>query len=358
MRPTLSPQPRGRRALALMAALGVALAGCSSAGTSESSDAAQNPVAGAPDKAASDGAGAPAEDRAGAVTTGGADGPSRSLSEQIAGRQIARTASVALTVADLDAASTALHAAITTAGGTILDETRTAGEPWPTGLEGDRALTEKVATGTTTVTAQVPSAALDRVVERIGDLGTLIQRATTSSDVTSQVIDTTSRLATMKASIDRVRALMAQAKDIGQVVTLEGELSRREAELESLQSMLAALKDQVAMSTVTVTMSTTAAEEAADDGFLAGLAGGWSAFTAALVGGLTVLGAATPFMLFALLFAIPVWRFMRRRNAPAAPNPGPSTTQTGPSAAATTPAAEVGAAGPATEAEAGAKAAG
>lgn len=335
MRHSPTPQLRGRRALALAAALGFALAGCSSAGTSTAGSAAPEPnaVAGAPDKAASDG-GAPAVDGGAARAD---NGGSRSLSEQVAGRQIVRTASVAVTVTDVDTASTALHAAIVGAGGIILDETRSAEEPWPTAVEGDRALIEKVATGTLTVTAQVPSATLDRIVDRIDDLGTLVQRATTSSDVTSQVIDTTSRLATMKASIERVRALMAQAKDIGQVVTLEGELSRREADLESLQSTLAALKDQVAMSTLTVTMSTTAPTEVdQEDGFLAGLSRGWTAFAAAVIGGLTFLGAVTPFVLFALLVAIPVWRFMRRRAAGPAPTPGPS-------AAANAPAAEVGA---------------
>lgn len=347
MRHCPTPPLRGRRAVALAAALGFALAGCSSAGTSSAGSAAPAPnaVAGAPDKAAAEGGGAPAVDGGAAQAD---DAGSRSLSELVAGRQIVRTASVAVTVTDVDTASTALHAAIVGAGGIILDETRSAGEPWPTAIEGDRAVIEKVATGTLTVTAQVPSAALDRVVDRIDDLGTLVQRATTSSDVTSQVIDTTSRLATMKASIERVRALMAQAKDIGQVVTLEGELSRREADLESLQSTLAALKDQVAMSTLTVTMSTTAPAAAdQEDGFLAGLSRGWTAFAAAVVGGLTFLGAVTPFVLFVLLVAIPVWRFRRRHDAPPAPHAGPSAApaapNAGPSAAAHTPAAEVGA---------------
>jgi Domain of unknown function (DUF4349) len=67
---------------------------------------------------------------------------------------------------------------------------------------------------------------------------------------------------------------MAQAKDIGQVVALEGELSQREGDLESLESQLGALKNGVARSTLTVWLSTPDNESVTSSGFVAGLRSG------------------------------------------------------------------------------------
>ena len=53
-----------------------------------------------------------------------------------------------------------------------------------------------------------------------------------------------------------VSTLMAQAKDVGQVVALEGELSQREADLESLESQQAALANSVERSTLILSLST------------------------------------------------------------------------------------------------------
>ena len=48
--------------------------------------------------------------------------------------------------------------------------------------------------------------------------------------------DIASRLRSQQRSVARVRALLAQAKTIGEIVQVEGELSRREADLESLEA--------------------------------------------------------------------------------------------------------------------------
>src|SRR5665647_2448537 len=107
-----------------------------------------------------------------------------------------------------------------------------------------------------TMTLSVPADKLDTALDQLGKIGTVIQRNTSSQDVTSQYVDTESRMKTMRASVDRVRALMAQAKDLGQVVALESEMSRREADLESLESQRAALKVSVDRSTLAVSLRT------------------------------------------------------------------------------------------------------
>lgn len=60
----------------------------------------------------------------------------------------------------------------------------------------------------------------------------------------------------MQASVDRVRALMAGAKSLSEVVSLESELTRRESDLESLQRQQQGLSARVSLSTVTLELVT------------------------------------------------------------------------------------------------------
>ena len=127
------------------------------------------------------------------------------------------------------------------------------------------------------------------------------------------------------ASTSRVRALLGQAKTIGEVVQIEAELAKREADLESLEAQLARLQDVTELATIEVSLvgpdaEAPVAEE--DLGFLAGLRGGWDAFVQIVLVGLTVLGALLPFLLTGALIAVPTWLVLRSRlvRRPQTPN--------------------------------------
>jgi hypothetical protein len=66
---------------------------------------------------------------------------------------------------------------------------------------------------------------------------------------------------------------------------------------------------------VSLTTDATVIDHDDDTGFLAGLAGGWHAFTASVLVLLTALGAVLPFALAALVVGLPVWWGVRRRRA-------------------------------------------
>jgi len=56
-----------------------------------------------------------------------------------------------------------------------------------------------------------------------------------------------------------------------------------------------------------------------DNGFIAGLTGGWNAFTATFSALATALGAVLPFLVLLALIGVPLWRFRHRlRRQPAA----------------------------------------
>src|SRR5665647_984963 len=174
------------------------------------------------------------------------------------GPKLTKSASLDLRVKDISVAAAQVRSIATGLQAQVLSEqigTGGPGDPKPLSTNG---VPSNDFNGFGTLTLSVPADKLDVALDQLanGKIGTVLQRTTSAQDVTSQYVDTESRLKTMRASVDRVRALMAQAKDIGQVVALEGEMSRREADLESLESQLAALKTSVERSTLAVSLST------------------------------------------------------------------------------------------------------
>jgi hypothetical protein len=294
-----------RAAAGLLLAAPLALAGCSSADDTGSDSSAG-------DKAA-------ARDASG---RGAADGSASAGGRQAAAARptadrIIRTASLTVQVEDVPKALRAARAAAEDAGGYVGNETTTRDE------EGHER---------TELVLRVPTERYDAVLTGLAGSGKLIERTAKAQDVTDQVVDVDSRIKSQRASVARVRALMDRATKIGDVVELEGELSRREADLESLLAQQASLKDRTSLATITLSLSETpGAHSSGDDepGFADALAGGWHAFLTMLRWIALVLGAVLPFAALAALLAALWVRVVRprlpRRPAPAAPAaaPGP-----------------------------------
>lgn len=283
----------------------VALSGCSG-GTSDSS--AASTVAGA---GRADSAGSSAKREAAAVA-GAPDSAAKPADAAAAvtavnyDRKLARRADISITVADVDAAAAKVRGIAASAQGLVTAEAISS-EPDVSGTG-----------GFSTITISVPTAELDATLDQLAKLGTVQSRNTSTDDVTAQYVDTESRVKTMRASVDRVRALMSQATKLGDVVALEAELSRRQADLEATESQLAALKDSVALAPIEVRLSTDEKVlKQADDntGFLAGLKAGWGAFTGSVTVLLTALGAVLPFAVVAALVLVPLLVWLRRRTS-------------------------------------------
>jgi hypothetical protein len=172
---------------------------------------------------------------------------------------------------------------------------------------------------------RIPTADFDDAMTELEKVAKLVSSKRQSADVTTQVLDIDVRVEAQRRSIDRIQVLFDNATSIKDVVSIESELSRRQADLASLQAQQRYLADQTSMSTITLSVertSTKAAPKADDDeaGFLSGLAGGWGALKTFLVGASTVAGALLPWLLLALVLAVPGWPLLRRlrRRAPTA----------------------------------------
>ena len=302
-----------------------AVAGCSGGSSnSASSDGARAAVAPAPSKggaaAGSDGSSGAAPGTVAGKPVAGSGTTVSQASLEAAQQSLARRASVALQVKDIGQAVARVRGVSAAADGLVLTENIGT-------VSGDTPVQPSAPVSATTygeITISVPSTKLDEVVADLGQVGTVIRSTSSSEDVGSQIVDTQSRLETMRISVDRVRGYLADAKDLTQTVAMEAELTRREADLEALEAQLASLKGSVARSPVQVSLTTQpdviVPKKADDTGFLAGLRSGWHAFSGSVTVVLTVVGAVIPFAVLVALVGLPLWWVVRRRRpAPVAP---------------------------------------
>lgn len=299
-------------------AAAVALAGCSgSPGESASAGAGGQAAPAAAEQPERDTAPQPRDN--GAAKSGTGSSPARAA---ITARSIVRSAELVVRTKNVQA-SADRAAGLVQGGDGYVSSQQTNGD---TAGSGDHL-------GSVSLVLRVPVDDFDRVVRQLRALGTPLVDKRDAKDVTDEVVDVDSRVASQKKSIQRLRTLLGQAKTVGEVMQVETELTNRETELESLQARSAALSSQATLSTVRVTFEAPAlaASTSSGGGFLSGLGAGWGAFVAVVQALLTAVGALIPFLVgLALVLALPGWFVLRaraRRRAPtSAPTPPPATT--------------------------------
>lgn len=223
---------------------------------------------------------------------------------------VIRTASLSVEVKSAPKAAAAARATAEAAGGLVADER-----------------TEQVddTHDSSHLVLRVPQGEYDRVLGDLSGTGRLLSRTSAAKDVTDQVVDVESRIATQRTSVARVRKLMDRADALTDVVTLEGELSSRQSELESLLAQQASLKDRTTLATITLDLSEPGDADAADDedgpGFVDAVGGGWHAFVTMVRWLAMAVGATAPFLAVAAVVLV-LWRLLRRRGGKAGPDGG------------------------------------
>ncbi|MEU5163263.1 DUF4349 domain-containing protein [Streptomyces sp. NPDC020875] len=329
---------RTRRAwAALVLAGGLTLAGCSAGGDGDkaSSEAAQAGTKTDGDRAApDDGAGAgdtarepdtgeqadretgtrKAAPPASTPGTGGANASGTSKPLPAAAVHVIRTAELRIEVADVAKAVAEARRITAAQGGYVGEESSGfAREPDPTRTTGDG----DIASGGSVLTIRVPQERYEATLTALARGGKVLSRKTDAKDVTDQVVDVESRIASQRASVARVRELMDRAEKLSDIVTLESELGRRQADLESLLAQRSSLRNRSAMSTITLDYRAPKerpAEPKDDDGPGVGDAveGGWDALVSTVRWTAVVIGAVLPFLL-PLGLGAAIWWALRRR---------------------------------------------
>jgi hypothetical protein len=288
----------------------------------------------------------------GTVDTGAAEGspatapraPDQSTPDQsapatplapVTGPRLARSAWLGLKVTNLTAAASAVRTITDQADGQVISEdvVTTQGPGGEVGFGGGPGVGDvgpgsqpgaPVSVNEARLVLRVPTNALDRVLVDLSGVGTVSYRSSRSQDVTDRYVDTEARIETMELAVRQARTLLAKATDLGQVIDLENEVTRRQADLDSLRARLADLDQRTTTADVTVALWTNATEpqSTTPSGFLSGLHDAWTGFLTSVGVIVTGLAVLLPWLLVGLVVALPLRAWLRRRRgsstAPAA----------------------------------------
>lgn len=256
-----SHSSRWRRLTTLLFAFAIALSACSASDDDASTEAASaTTVAASMDEAmeeeATEEAVAEIDTYANLVRTGAegedaieapqvevpgapAQAPSQTPNQPVdIGRDIIFTASVAVEVDDVAAATQQATTAVQGLGGLVFgQETNTEGVP--------RA----------TITYKVRPQDFQEALDRIGNIGTLRDQRITTDDVTERVVDLQSQIITSELSVERLRGFLEGATSLTDIAELERQLLERETALERLRGQLRTVQNQVSLATITVSFT-------------------------------------------------------------------------------------------------------
>ncbi len=173
---------------------------------------------------------------------------------------------------------------------------------------------------------KVPPTAVDRLLSGLDDAGTVQSINQSARDVTEQLVDLGVRIANARQSVANVREFMDRTENLAELVTLEGELTRRQTELERLEAQQRNITDRVALSTITIEVVPTASvpdlvvdePDTINDAFERG----WDVFASVVFAIAYVLAVTLPFLLIGAVVAAAAWLIARRRSSNAEAVPG------------------------------------
>ena len=105
------------------------------------------------------------------------------------------------------------------------------------------------------ITARVPAEKLDEVMNAVGGLFNVVSQNASMDDITDSYYDAQARLDSLNLQEERLLAILAQADQLEDVITLEQALSDVRYQIESITASLRRMDSQVAYSTLSVGIS-------------------------------------------------------------------------------------------------------
>jgi hypothetical protein len=222
------------------------------------------------------------------------------------------TAQLTVRASSVSAAAAQAAQIAESAGGYVSNETTSANPDHPS-------------EATASVQLKIPVPAYQATLARLaGGLGTQLSLQQQAQDVTEQVADVSSQVTSDQAAIVQLRALLAHAGSVGDLLSVQNQINAEESQLESMQAQQRALDHEVTYATLTLTILGPRAKAPvhhpkAPPGLVSGLSAGWHAFGVAVSWTLALLGAVAPFAALAAVALYVIYRgrrwLIRRRPA-------------------------------------------
>lgn len=104
------------------------------------------------------------------------------------------------------------------------------------------------------LTVQVPADKYQQALTAARATGEVVRLEQSAYDAGAQIADTDARIRALESSLARLRALMGDAQDVGDVIRLEDAIATRQADLDSLRAQQRELAGQTSMSQISLTL--------------------------------------------------------------------------------------------------------
>jgi hypothetical protein len=221
-----------RKVLVLIAILAAAAAcGSSDANLSAGSHAAVAPV--------------PAQSGKGATAPGNTDfAPNQPAPVPVQGPQVIKQAQLTLTVKSgtFDSSLAAVRGLVEGEQGFIAG----------TDAQANPQSNDQIRSGV--ISFMVPQGNFDATIDALNNLGKVQSEHITGQDVSSQYVDLKARLANEEAQRDAMLALLAQAHNINDIITVQNQLGQITQQIEQLKGQINYLDHNTTFSTIAVTI--------------------------------------------------------------------------------------------------------
>jgi hypothetical protein len=300
----------------MVAAVAAGCSGSSSSGSALGEAAPAVPASSA--AAAASGSAFSGSSSGSANSTGsGGSAPRAAAKYAATDQQLIYTAQLTVRASNVATAISNATSIVTDAGGYVSGENASSGNGQPS-------------QATATVTFKIPAAVYATTLAQLSGrgLGTQLSLAQQAQDVTQQVADVNSRVASDQAAIAQLRELLKHAGDVGSLLSVQNQINSEESDLESMLAQQSALNHETSYATLTLTLVgpkavVKPAAKTAPPGFGHAIASGWHALHLTFSWLLTILGAIAPFAaVLAVIGGLAWWgrrRLTRRRQQPTDP---------------------------------------
>ncbi|HUC56040.1 MAG TPA: DUF4349 domain-containing protein [Streptosporangiaceae bacterium] len=294
-------------AIAACGCAGLLIAACSSSSSSGVAEPEHKAIAG-PDYGAVAPAPAAAPAMPGQTSTAG-------LVKLAPAQSIIYTASLTIRVKNVTTTADKASGDVTSAGGYVASEQQTI-------AHGKHGVSQ------VSLQLKIPVSVYQPTLTELTALGKTLAFSTQAQDVTQQVADVSSRVASAEAAIRQLRALLSRAGTVSGLLSVQNQINSQQSSLEALLAQQEALDHETSYGTVTLQVNGPKAapvqkkKPKAHHGLAAGLGTGWRALKASVVWLLTLLGTVLPFGVVLVVIGGVIYlgrRRMIRRRRPAQP---------------------------------------
>ena len=198
-----------------------------------------------------------ADDMSGAVTDDSVHIQTKpsagTTSKPDANRKIVKTASIGIRTKEYDVFMTALNQKLEQYGGYV-----EASEEYNYSTDSNRNANMRV---------KVPAESLDKFIEELSVIGTVVSKSITSSDITDSYISVESRIKALETEEETLLGILEKAETLSDVIELQDRLSQVRAELETMKKQKQSYDGMVSYSGVTLDITEVERVVEGDDTF-------------------------------------------------------------------------------------------